>query len=77
LTGTVSITVVNEAGNPLDVTSVNEIHAYPYSAWQSLPPTELWLVGGSGSGGAGGDGQIVGSGQEGTPGISPPDSRNR
>ena len=70
LSGTVSVPVVNETGNPLDVNSVNEVHVYPYSAWQSLPPAEIGLSGGSGEGGGGGDGQGVPAEEKEEDGIS-------
>ena len=75
LTGNISTNVVNETGDPLNVTSLNEVHVFPYSAWQSLPRSVLGLSGGGGAGGAGGDGQVVGEGEEQETGIDPRESR--
>lgn len=68
--GTVSVPVVTEAGNPLDVTSVNEVHVFPYDTWQSLAPADIGLSGGSGAGGGGGDGQGVPAEEKEEDGIS-------
>jgi hypothetical protein len=39
--------VVVERGDPISVESVNEIHQFPYTAWESLAPENLWLNGGA------------------------------
>jgi len=59
LSGTFDRPIIFEGGDPTLVDSINEIHRFSYGAWGSLAPENLWLNGGSGAGGAGGDGQIV------------------
>ena len=57
--GQTDVDVVAETGSPLDVTSVNQVHVHAYPAYLGLRPQDLYVNGGSGAGGMGGDGQAV------------------
>jgi hypothetical protein len=47
--------------DPTDPTTIppNQINAYDLKQWNALSPEQVFLFGGSGAGGAGGDGQII------------------